>query len=64
MTLYKYKGESWDESQIMDSIVDGICQDKDCGEVSSSHEPDAEANWCPHCEKNTVKSIPILLGII
>lgn len=41
------------EDSVFDSIVPGICPT--CLGIEQC-EPDARANWCPHCETNTVRS--------
>jgi hypothetical protein len=52
------------ENAISECVSPGFCTNPDCGQVSSSHEPDATENWCEFCEKNTVVSAPVLAGII
>jgi hypothetical protein len=49
-------------SFVSDSVVDGYCTE--CKEVTCNAEPDAEANHCPSCEKNTVQSVLIIMGLI
>jgi len=48
---------------IMDSVIDGICMNDDCDYVTGM-EPDQTRGYCEHCKTNTVKSLPILAGII
>lgn len=51
------------EAYQLDSVVPGICTNLDCG-YSVSVEPDCIDGWCEICEEETVKSAPILAGII
>jgi hypothetical protein len=46
----------------IESVVPGICVS--CDAITDSCEPDAEANWCENCDKNKVKSILVIAGII
>ncbi len=59
--MFEINGNEYDECDLMDSIVDGVCQDSECGETSSGHESDATSNYCPHCGKNSVISVVELL---
>lgn len=52
------------ETEVTDSIATGICTEKGCHYVTSSIEPDSEDGMCEECEKNTVKSVFILAGLI
>lgn len=47
-----------------DSVVPGICMNKDCDYVSLSMEPDQGQGYCEECGTNTVKSIHRLVGCI
>jgi len=47
----------------MDSIVPGICTNKNC-DYTTSVEPDQYEGYCEECGTNTVKSCLALLGII
>ena len=49
------------EEMVYDSVVDGYCTE--CKEVTCNAKPDATENWCPSCEGQTVKSVPVMLGI-
>jgi len=50
----------WAFSKALDSVCPGVCMDADCATITSRCEPDADANWCHECEKNTVKSLGVL----
>jgi len=50
----------WAFSKALDSVCPGVCMDADCATITSRCEPDADANWCHECGKNTVKSLGIL----
>jgi hypothetical protein len=43
------------EDAVWDSVVPGICMNKDC-DYTTGCEPDARENWCEVCQTNTVKS--------
>lgn len=49
------------EDMIFDSICPGIC--RKCQAVMDC-EPDATKNWCDECNKNTVVSGLVLMGLI
>jgi hypothetical protein len=49
------------EEMVYDSVVDGYCTE--CKEVTCNAKPDATENWCPSYEGQTVKSVPVMLGI-
>ena len=53
-----------DPSQVLDSIVPGICRDPDCHTVHDSVEPDATNNWCDECSQPTVVAVTVLMGVI
>ena len=48
---------------ILDSIQPAICTTPHCS-YTEGMEPDQDAGWCPECEKGTLASISILMGII
>ena len=39
------------------SIVPGVCHEPDCHAITDRTEPDARANWCHNCHRNTVVSL-------
>ena len=47
----------------LDSSVPAICTNKDCN-YTTEMEPDQDRGWCEGCNRNTVKSILILEGLI
>lgn len=49
------------EAYIMDSLVPGIC--RECG-YTTHYEPDSTRGWCEVCDKGTVVSALVLMGII
>jgi hypothetical protein len=49
------------EEFITDSVSPGICMD--CG-YSTEVEPDQARGWCEECNKNTVVSCMVLMGVI
>lgn len=49
------------EEFITDSVAPGICTDCD---YSTEVEPDQDQGWCEKCNKNTVVSCMVLMGII
>ncbi len=51
------------ERACTDSVVPGICIDESCGS-NQGCEPDAEANYCDACGKQTVVSCLVLEGLI
>jgi hypothetical protein len=51
------------EEGTFDSVCEGICVTPSC-DYTATVEPDQDRGWCPHCEKNTVKSALILAGMI
>ena len=51
------------EAVGLDSIVPGVCKDKDCLAVMDV-EPDQEAGWCCVCHETTIVSCLILWGLI
>jgi|26BtaG_2_1085354.scaffolds.fasta_scaffold02038_7 uncharacterized OB-fold protein len=54
-------GEEFLEYYAFHGIVPGIC--KNCGAVYN-YEPDQDKGWCDQCEKNTVVSGLMLMGVI
>ena len=46
-----------------DSVVPAICMSPIC-DSTYRYEPDCQDGWCDDCQKNTVKSGLVLLGII
>ena len=55
--------EQFLEENAMDSVVPGICTNKNC-DYTTSVEPDQDAGWCENCNTNTVKSGLMLAGIM
>ena len=51
------------EDEGMDSIITGICMTADC-DYTTGVEPDQDRGWCEECEKGTVQSALVLMGII
>ena len=48
---------------VHDSLHPAICMSKDCN-YSTEMEPDQDRGWCENCEKNTVVSAGMLMGIV
>jgi len=48
---------------VHDSLHPAICMSKDC-DYSTEMEPDQDRGWCENCEKNTVVSAGMLMGIV
>jgi len=51
------------EEQSMDSVNDGICMMIGC-DYTTQVEPDNNKGWCEVCEKPTVCSISMLMGVM
>jgi hypothetical protein len=51
------------ETVFSDSVSPCICTNDGC-EYTTEVEPDQDRGWCEVCGTNTVKSAPILAGII
>lgn len=51
------------EASITDSVVPGICTNKDC-DYTTGVEPDCSTGYCEECETQTVASALILAGVI
>jgi hypothetical protein len=51
------------EAVFSDSVSPGICMNDGC-DYTTEVEPDQTQGWCEVCGTNTVKSAPILAGII
>jgi hypothetical protein len=51
------------EAVFSDSVSPGICMNEGC-DYTVEVEPDQDRGWCEACGTNTVKSAPILAGII
>ena len=51
------------EDYIFDGLMPAICKTPDCG-YSTEMEPDQSHGWCENCNKNTVVSAAVLLGVI
>jgi hypothetical protein len=51
------------EAVFSDSVSPGICMNSGCDYITEV-EPDQTEGWCEVCGTNTVKSAPILAGII
>ena len=49
------------EEAMMDGNCPAICTK--CG-YTTEMEPDQDKGWCDECEKNTVKSAMVLMGVI
>ena len=58
----RVNGQFYYTWELLDSIVPGLC--RACGFEISSVEPDAEGYNCPECDKDTVDSIPVIIGVI
>ena len=52
------------ERENTDSVTTGICTEEGCWFVTSSIEADSDDGFCEECEKNTIKSVFILAGVI
>lgn len=52
------------EDYAFQSVVPGCCMNPDCGWVKTSCEPDLTKGWCEGCDKQTVSSAMILMGLI
>ena len=65
-TLLEAEGfDSMDEMlevYALDSVVPGVCKDKDCLGIMDV-EPDQTEGWCSACEKQTIVSCLVLWGI-
>jgi len=44
-------------------INNAICMENNC-DYTAPMEPDQDAGWCPICEKLSVSSVHVLLGVI
>jgi hypothetical protein len=51
------------EECMFDSLVPGICMTKGCS-FTAEVEQDCMEGWCEVCDKGTVNSCAILLGVI
>lgn len=49
------------DDYAFESLVPSVCVE--CG-YTTDYEPDQDGGWCEVCEKNTVKSLLVLEGII
>lgn len=45
------------------SVFPGICSSEGCT-YTTEYEPDQDRGWCDECEKPTVVSVLVLLGVI
>ena len=44
-------------------MANAICMNDEC-DYTCEMEHDASDGWCDECETNTIKSLPVLMGII
>jgi hypothetical protein len=52
------------KAATFDSVCPGLCCDSQCLAVADDCEPDAMANYCYDCERNTVRSVLVIAGLI
>jgi hypothetical protein len=51
------------EAVLSDSVSPAICMNEGC-DFTCEMEPDQDAGYCEECHTNTMKSAPVLAGII
>jgi hypothetical protein len=51
------------EAILSDSVSPAICMNEGC-DFTCEMEPDQDAGYCEECHTNTMKSAPVLAGII
>jgi hypothetical protein len=51
------------EAVFSDAASPAICMNEGC-DFTCEMEPDQDRGWCEECQANTMKSAPVLAGII
>jgi hypothetical protein len=51
------------EAVFSDSVSPAICMNEGC-DFTCEMEPDQDAGYCEECHINTIKSAPVLAGLI